>query len=112
MYSDFPEIENLISYEVYKKYIDDTSIHKNWEKRIRILSKEAFAKKIMKEDIGDVLRAIFIKSKKKQKDITVFGNKRLVAEKMINYMSEYDSLSPGAKKMTMKLYNFIKENNK
>ena len=112
VYSDFPEIENLISYEVYKKYIDDTSIHKNWEKRIRILSKEAFAKKIMKEDIGDVLRAIFIKSKKKQKDITVFGNKRLVAEKMINYMSEYDSLSPGAKKMTMKLYNFIKENNK
>ena len=35
-----------------------------------------------------------------------------IEEKMINYMSEYDSLSPGAKKMTMKLYNFIKENNK
>lgn len=119
MYYDFPEIENLISYEVYNSYFLDNQ-WTNWEsKREGLWTKKDFDDKIYNTDIWAILKELFIwlKDEKESEkfidwnDISIIWNKSKIAWRMIKYMENYDDLWNKAKELTEKIHKFIEKNN-
>lgn len=119
IYFDFPEIENLITYDIYKKYFDEQK-WKNWQiKTSRCWTKSTFESNIYKKNIWTILKGTFIELipwKTSDKftnwnDISIIWKKDEIAERLIWFMENYLDLSPKAKELTQKLYKFIEKNN-
>lgn len=119
IYFDFPEIENLITYDIYKKYFDEQK-WKNWQiKTSRCWTKSTFESNIYKKNIWTILKSTFIElipwkiSDKftNWNDISIIWKKDEIAERLIWFMENYLDLSPKAKELTQKLYKFIEKNN-
>jgi len=119
IYFDFPEIENLITYDIYKKYFDEQK-WKNWQiKTSRCWTKSTFESNIYKKNIWTILKSTFIELipwKTSDKftnwnDISIIWKKDEIAERLIWFMENYLDLSLKAKELTQKLYKFIEKNN-
>lgn len=125
IFTEMPEIENLVTYEVYSKYFSELKDHtkRQWMKKSIFSSKKDFEKIVLKEDIGVIIKSIFIDLKKwitgkpkkafqNTKDILIIGDKKTIAERLTGLMNDFDNLSNSAQDLTEKLYKFIESNNK
>ncbi len=119
IYFNFPEIENLITYDIYEKYFD-THKWKNWQKKtLWCWSKSTFEKNIYKKNIWTLIKKTFIElipGKTSDNfingnDISIIWKKDEIAERLICFMENYSDLSSKAQELTEKLYTFIEKNN-
>ncbi|EKD66365.1 MAG: hypothetical protein ACD_49C00050G0035 [uncultured bacterium (gcode 4)] len=126
IFFDMPEIENLITYEIYCQYLKKINNHENrkWQLKRNFWSKENFLKMIDIKDIWKIFKDIFIEFKdnediewkqkfNKKNDILIICNSKKDFSEDITtiYLNSFDDLSDKAKELTKKLYNFIKSNN-
>ena len=118
IYVDMPEIENVITYDQYIQYINKYPWN-NWWLIWTPKTEEEFNRLVIEWDIGTVLKETLISlirwkvSKRftEWNDISIIGQKKDIAERMVIFMDEYDKLSDKAQLIWKKLHNFIKDHN-
>ena len=124
-YADHIEIENLIPFDVYEKYFEtlDDIPQRKWKYDSSKGNKIKFDSALHKGNIGVLIRDHFIELKHKgrksktynNKDISCIGQKRDIANKLIDIMDcdtfDFEDLPQTAKKLIQKVYEFIEENN-
>jgi len=125
-FAEHIEIENLIPFEVYKKYFEklDDVPQRNWVYDDSKGDEEKFNSELNEKHIGSLIRKYFVKlkdsnSKPKNydnKDISCIGQKKGdVATLLTKIMDKEDfafgDLPNTTKALTKKLYKFIESNN-
>lgn len=103
------EVENLITQEILKEVLISQNKGKEDVIRQKLNKERKFQNKklggFIDECFGDELRKYFAES-------GTINNKLEFCKKVIEKTTEYEQLSPEAKELTEKIYNFIEQNNR
>ena len=102
------EVENLITQEILKEVL----ISQNKDKEDIISQKLNKETSFRDQKLGSFIDELFHDELRKYSaDSGTISNKLEFCKKVIEKTTEYEQLSPEAKKLTEKVYNFIKKNN-
>lgn len=102
------EVENLITQEILKEVL----ISQNKDKEDIISQKLNKETSFRDQKLGSFIDELFHDELRKYSaESRTISNKLEFCKKVIEKTTEYEQLSPEAKKLTEKVYNFIKKNN-
>lgn len=103
------EVENLITQEILKEVL----ISQNKDKEAIISQKLNKERKFQNKKLGRFIDECFgDELRKYSAESGTINNKLEFCKKVIEKTTEYEQLSPEAKELTEKIYNFIEQNNK
>jgi predicted ATP-dependent endonuclease of OLD family len=124
-FAEHKEIENLIPFRVYMKYFErlPPSASRKWEYDSTRAKEKEFVNDLKSRKIGDVVKKHFVKlidkydqpDRFKRKDLSCIGEKKEIAERLIDTINAenitFGELPKTTQKLTKILYGFIEGNN-